>query len=533
MSAFQVERARYRLDVAADGSVATLTSDAGALTLRLLSAFDTVDGVDETLEIAAPRVVGDARVEVARRSTLWERAAVTVTCGEDTVDVVASVSGRGRVTDVHLAGGRSLAASKATGFLSSGSTFTRLFSPNPEDPGRIERSTRERVAIGVTGDGELGRAHWFFTPAPLYLALGADAGAWLTVSLAAPVEELTFPQLVYDGRDRAFVLRLEYEGHTEVDGELRAPTVVLRPGVTDPYEGLRLHRADLVARGAAPAPAARDLPAWWTEPIFCGWGAQSQLAVETEAPAPALATQANYDAFLDHLERHDVVPGTIVLDDKWQSAYGTNEPDARKWPDLRAWIDARHARGQRVLLWWKAWDAEGLPPELCVRTSGGAPVAVDPTNPDARAAVASSIERMLGAGGLDADGLKVDFTARTPSGASLRSHGESWGLALLHELLATVYAAAKRAKPDALVITHTPHPSFVDVTDMIRLNDMLRLGDPLPRPRIVPQMQYRADVVRAACPELLVDTDDWCVPDLEQWREYLSVKTLLGVPALN
>jgi hypothetical protein len=45
-------------------------------------------------------------------------------------------------------------------------------------------------------------------------------------------------------------------------------------------------------------------------------------------------------------------------------------------------------------------------------------------------------------------------------------------------------------------------------------------------------MRYRAAVVRAACPELLVDTDDWCVPDLETWRAYLREKTDLGVPAL-
>ena len=65
-----------------------------------------------------------------------------------------------------------------------------------------------------------------------------------------------------------------------------------------------------------------------------------------------------------------------------------------------------------------------------------------------------------------------------------------------------------------------------------RLNDMLRLDDPGPLPPVVPQMRYRAEVVRAACPELLVDTDDWCVPDLRTWRAYLELKPELGVPAL-
>jgi hypothetical protein len=38
--------------------------------------------------------------------------------------------------------------------------------------------------------------------------------------------------------------------------------------------------------------------------------------------------------------------------------------------------------------------------------------------------------------------------------------------------------------------------------------------------------------VRAACPEVPIDTDDWSVPDLATWRDYLGVKLDLGVPAL-
>ena len=262
----------------------------------------------------------------------------------------------------------------------------------------------------------------------------------------------------------------------------------------------------------------------------CGGTSRSSAAGEHRSRSAD--THPTTRRLLEHLERNEVVPGTIVLDDKWQDAYGTNRPDESKWPDLRGWIAGKHARGQHVLLWWKAWDAEGLPAELCITDAAGTPLALDPTNPAAREALTETITRMLAPDGLDADGLKVDFTARTPSGSSLLTHGDGWGIALLHDLLAVVYAAAKAAKPDALVITHTPHPSFVDVTDMIRLNDMLRLNDPEPRPQIVPQMQYRAEVVRAACPELAIDTDDWCAPSLAQWRAYLAAKPLLGVPAL-
>jgi hypothetical protein len=180
-----------------------------------------------------------------------------------------------------------------------------------------------------------------------------------------------------------------------------------------------------------------------------------------------------------------------------------------------------------VLLWWKAWDPEGLPPDLCVRNPDGAPVAIDPGNPAAREALRQAVVGMVAAGDLDADGLKIDFTARTPSGFALSAAGPAWGIALLHDLLAVVHEAAKQAKPDALLVTHTPHPGFVDVTDMIRLNDIVHGEE-----RVVEQMRHRAEVVRSACPELLVDTDDWPVPSLAEWREYLGAKADLGVPAL-
>jgi hypothetical protein len=537
-----VQAAAYRLVVTADGMLATLSSPQGEhwAALRPLAALDATSAPDETLAVAAPRVVGDS-IEIDRRSTLWDRARTTFVCTDDAIEFVASVEGRAELATAHLLAARSTIAGAPTGFMPSGSGFSTLFSPNPADPAQLVRSAAEEAVIGVSGDGQPGRGHWFFTPAPLSFWLTTAAGladpqavdqGWVGISLAAPVSELTFVQLVYAGGDRAFSLRLDYEGHTRVDGKFRVPTVLITPGAADPYTGLRRHRDDLVARGAAPPPEPRGLPDWWAEPIFCGWGAQSSIAARNGLPAPALATQARYDRFLEQLEEQGVVPGTVVIDDKWQEEYGTNEPDAEKWPDLRGWIAARHARGQHVLLWWKAWDPEGVSPELCIRNVDGTPIALDPTNPRARAFVRAAIRRMLDPGGLDADGLKIDFTARTPSGASLSTYGDGWGIALLHDLLAIVYAAAKEAKPDALVITHTPHPAFVDVADVIRLNDMLRLDDHGPPPAVVPQMRFRAAVVRAACPELLIDTDDWSAPNLDQWRRYLAEKPLLGIPSL-
>lgn len=521
-----VQTSAYRLEVSADGLRARL----GPLTLRPHAAFDTTVGRDETLAVSAPRIVG-GRIELERRSSLWERALVTIDCTDEQLELRASVDGSGRLTDVDLLALRSLLPDKPTGLLPSGydvGEVGKLFCPDPAHATGI-RPVSDPAVVGVTGDGEPGRHHWFFTPGPLYLAFGReDESEWLDLGVAAPVERLTFVEAAYAPRDGGFHLRLAYEGHTAVEeGGFEAPALVLTPGVTHPYAGLRRHRDDLAARGSAPVVERREQPSWWTDPMFCGWGAQFHL-FETNGGSPMdEATQANYDAFLARLEEHGVAPGTVVLDDKWQSAYGTNEPDPAKWPDLKGWIAAQHERGRHVLLWWKAWDVEGLPAELCVRTSDGTPVAIDPTNPGAREELTRLMTHLLSADGLDADGLKIDFTARTPSGHALTTHGDGWGIALLHELLAVVYAAAKAAKPDALIVTQAPHPAFADVADMIRLNDIIGGHE-----SVVAQMLFRAEVARAACPELLIDTDDWRMPSRAAWREYLDLKPEIGVPSL-
>lgn len=535
-----VVAAGYRLDIDAAGRFAAVSDTAGRrwATLRLLAAVDATDGVDETLAVEAPEYVEQERLQVRirRRSSRWDDASVDLELSEDEIEVSAAVRGHGRLAEVTLLGGRRVAPGPM-GLLPSGRDFVTLFSPNPGDPARLRQSAGEPARVGVVGDAEPGRGQWFFTPAPLCFAVSrddapADDGDWMTIAVAAPVTELPFTEAQYRPSDGGFDLALDYQGHTTVDGAFRTPSVLLTPGVRDEYEGLRRHRQALVARSAAPPVSTRDAPAWWSEPMFCGWGAQSYVASTTGSPTPHACTQANYDGFLRSLAAEGITPGTVVIDDKWQQAYGTGIPDAAKWPDLRRWIADRHAAGQRVLLWWKAWDAEGLAAEACVRSADGTPLGVDPTSTSGRRLLSDSITRALAPDGLGADGLKIDFTARTPSGYSAVAAGRRWGISLLHELLRVTYATAKSVRPDALVITHTPHPGFVDVTDMLRLNDMLRLDDPHQPVSVVPQMLQRAQIVAAACPEVLVDTDDWCALDRADWRRYLAVKPELGVPAL-
>jgi hypothetical protein len=427
---------------------------------------------------------------------------------------------------------------------------------------QVVRPAATGAVLGVHGDADPGRFHGIFSPPPLALGLGRAApptgptevpdGDWLGLSLRAPVEDLTFLGMAYEPVDGGFHLRLPYEGRTRVAGSWTSPTVVLRP-TGSAWSVLDEHRLDLARHGYVPE-APPSVPDWWREPLFCGWGAQCARALallhgaadarSATAPesfgeeervvtaAPMLASQAVYDEFLAVLDRHGLRPGTIVLDDRWQDRYGTGTPDESRWPDLAGWIRERHAAGQRVLLWWKAWDPGGLPADECVTDAAGRPVAVDVANPAYLERLRAVVTTLIAPGGLDADGFKVDFTQRAPAGRTLSAHEGAWGIAALHRLLKTLTDAAHAAKPDSLVVCHTVHPSFADVVDMVRLNDVLKhdaAGREVP---VADQMRFRHGVVTRTLPDHLVDTDQWPMPNRREWLDYALLQPALGVPAL-
>ena len=426
--------------------------------LNLLSSVHTLESADETWRVEDCVVQpgpDEVCVVVRTRSAAWTVHELTLICRGEQLELSVRVQGRGRLADVLLLGGEATLANGAAGMFASSIDVASLLVPAPGEPVQLVRSSHSGGQLGVVGDAAPGRLHAVFSPPPLAFGLGREAptgatsvpgGDWLGLSLRAPVAELTFTSLAYRPLDGGFLLRLAYEGHTVVDGTWRSPLLVLRPAASG-WDVLADHRRDLVEHGCAPAGAPEPQP-WWSEPLFCGWGAQcarvspalalqadgsaalphlgvNPIAEHLDRPAtPAAADLARedvYDAFLAQLAAHDLHPGTVVVDDRWQAVYGTAVPDPTHWPDLRRWVDGQHEQGRRVLLWFKAWDPAGLPPEECVLDAGGRPVAADPANPRYLQRLAAVVDHLLSPAGLDVDGLKVDFTQRAPSGTTLRA----------------------------------------------------------------------------------------------------------------
>ncbi len=337
-----------------------------------------------------------------------------------------------------------------------------------------------------------------------------------------------FSRFEYVPGPNSFCFRLTYDGATGVDGSWTSPTFIFRPG-TDEYAAVSKYCDTVRAWELVPS-NTHPRADWWSSPIFCGWGEQNVTAIRMGGiPSNTLARREIYDSFLETVRRKRLNVGTIVIDDKWQKHYGTCEVDTEKWPDLRAWIDARHMEGLHVLLWYGAWNSEGLPEEELIRDPQGRPSCVDPTNPAYQVRMREMMRRLLSSddGCLNADGIKYDWTNGAPVAPGYRLYGRAWGIELLKLYTKLLYDSAKAAKPDSLIITHTANPYFAECTDMIRLNDIY-----VGCREVADMMRHRQRIARMACPHALIDCDNSSAPDHTEWLEYMRVQPELGVPSL-
>ncbi len=492
--------------------------------LFIPSSIHTLEGLDDTVALHPWQIEEQSDMtllSMEAHSSHWQRKTYRLRCLPDRLTCEIEVTGSGRLTRACYFGGYSSAQLRwGSGFFVSGQAFRQGWTPEPNAREAQEFPPSAGMTIDLTGVPLPGRDDWFFTPPPFCLAFQLPYG-WLGLGVEAAPGAYRFTEYTYHGRPEAFYLSLNYEGHTAVEGTYRLPTLSFDFG-SNPFEVLAAH-LHAVAQPFRPPPAR---PSWWSAPIFCGWGAQCARAAQENGRAPDYARQSEYENFLHALDSQGITPGTIVIDDKWQQTYGSNQVDPEKWPDLRGFIREQHARDRKVLLWLKAWDPEGLPAAECIVNAADRPIAADPTYPDFIIRQLQTIATLLSPAGYDADGFKIDFTARIPAGPGIQSCGDLWGLELMRAWLELIYKAAKSVKSQALIMTHTPHPYLSDLIDMVRLNDMN------PDRALEPAMLTRARVAALACPNALIDTDNWPIGSRAGWRRYLALQPRLGIPSL-
>jgi transcriptional regulator with XRE-family HTH domain len=403
----------------------------------------------------------------------------------------------------------------------------RYFSPNPNHGDQYYFTTSMPQSVGVLGETPGNAAfhpeqmNGLFAPAPLFFAFERD-GAWAGVGLGAKPGEYLFNSLEYSGsRYAGASFWVNYRGYKSASQGFASPLISIHFAHSE-FDSLEKYVSWTDANHFGTQkrfPNAR----WHHLPVFCGWAEQTREAAVQKIPANRLADQKDYERWIAVLERRGLPFGTIVIDDKWQKGYGTFDVDERKWPDMKGFIDAQHAKGRHVVLWVPAFHAEGLPQALCVKLKDGC-IAGDVTNPKYEEFLRSRIRHLVA--DLGADGFKEDWLGGVANTGGLQMHAPLFGIEFVRRFQFILHDEAHKWKPDAFVETQTPNPLFRESSDVLRLNDIWYGA------RDVPQMMRRRARISKIAGWDLVDCDNASSTTLEEWWSYMQEQPSIGIPAL-
>ena len=521
----------------------------------LISAIDALSEKDKTLtkpevSVAECPERNGVVVEIARDSNIWKKVIHRYLLKSDSLVYETEIQGEGSIGRAHFFRGVFQETE-----LASAPGFDRVFSPQANFIEKQEFHVNEFQSIGVGNYKDVQDSVWGFAlhGAPLcYVCHNSGNAPYMSVGILAKPGEYMFHafEMNYlsesDKRDipdsivgtEAF--SLPYDGHINVSGTWKSPKLLMR-FACDKTSALKTYLSDLSEYGGAPK---RALPyeSWTFNPVFCTWHEQVALGIDEKlSPNKSFDETENSDVFFNHLteancrrwlatlREHDIEPGTIILDAKWQKNVGDPIADTKKFPDLRGFIDECHAKGQKVVLWHNGWDREGVPDDECCMLDGK-PVAVDPSNPKYKARVREYARRLFGDGEgcYDADGLKVDGMTATPMGSTLKTFNSLYGFELARALLALLYDEAKAVKKECAIGQFTACPYFADKCDFARTGDLYTVrGDPNAT------NAFRAEMQRIVMPAVPIDTDgalrfNYAAPD----DSVLAKQNELGVPCL-
>ena len=482
---------------------------------------------DRDIFLSAPqiRVADDVlSCEWTAVSDTWRKKTYLLDICPDGCYFRIRLEGDGTPTSIHYFTGH------IEGSLNAGTEFEAAGYALPE----AANFDGPRMTRFINHDGSIGMG--FMTPPPLVFPFwtvgtnGIDCNTWVGVGLAPRRGQYNFNRFFYrvNNSTNRCSFELPLEGRTTVSGEWEAQGIWCGFGrdaadtVSEYAEFLYGH--DLCTRGS------RKRERFWYGPLYCGWGDQVEWGGKFISDDYLnSACQPFYNALSDLLDSRDLHPTAIIIDDKWQGKYGELLPDPEKWPDLRAFTDDQHAKGRRVMLWVKVWNAEGLDADECMLLENQ-PYAADPTNPKYRQRVFDTVHKLLSdeEGCYNCDGFKLDFVNCVLMHPAIRPYDRSvFGLELVRRMVELFYQAAKAAKPDALINNSCAHPYFADITDQVRLHDY---RDSMRS--MMPVMEYRRDMFHAAMPDALIDTDSSNRSNYREAKEYCMRAAELGVPDL-
>ncbi|MDD2709273.1 MAG: hypothetical protein PHV34_14900 [Verrucomicrobiae bacterium] len=511
-------------------------------------ACNPVGKCDETRafgKLSTRQSPGVCEILIPESSSVWRRKTHRYVCREDSIEFSYTVSGQGRVDRAHFFRGYLRGAEH--GFAGE---FDEIYSTCPNFQERRYHHPVESFSISFGNDltPSVG-CQALASPCPCMGLRDRRDSVFMVAGLAAEPGQYTWdafewnppvaiPPTVY-APDSMFAggFAAVFAGKLRVNGEWRSPRLIMA-FANGQKRVLPVYLNHCYRHGYLTKPRRVKPAAWWREPIYCTWHDQTALALgaamnyESRKNAPKagdFCTQKRAEGWVRTLVRHGCKPGIVILDDAWQKHLNTADPDTKKWPDLRGWIEKCHARGMRVFLWTAAWSPAGLPRDECI-TRNGVPIAGDMTCSKYEKRFREMARRWFSSGpdGLNADGIKVDGLLAMPTGPGLENHGNLWGLELQRKYLSVLYEEAKRCRRDICVSTYAANPYLAPFSDMVRIADMYTC-----RLTAHETMLHRAEVFRQTMPHAVIDTDGQLAHYmLDDYADELAEQARVGVPTL-
>ncbi len=293
----------------------------------------------------------------------------------------------------------------------------------------------------------------------------------------------------------------------------------------NPESGLRAYHDALASRSdiaVASPPGSR--PAWWSDPLVDTWG--EQMATGAQRGSQVYGTAWVRDFVAGWKARYHLQRFTVVIDSRWQEQVGEPLPDLVRFggaAGMRALISDLHAQGLHVVLWWPLWmrNVERIPMSAKAARLAPPDRIIDPTAPDFRSSMATTLESLLGTGpdSLGADGLKLDWQYDIPQ--ALAHPDDGYGALALYRYMDAIHSVAHSLRHDALIDASAAAPQFASVADTVRLYDAWSTAE----------WDRRATMVAAVDPDMLIDGDGWQA-DAADIVPHTVSSTVYGTPAM-
>lgn len=477
--------------------------------------------------------VGGYKIMVTATSSIWEERRFTWIFSEDCIEYYHEAYGKGAPGKCYFF------SNGISDFWSDGKSQgvdfnTTIYVPKVFNPAVNHGNTHEFTisvpqSVGIGRDSPVlaygpHQLEGLFAPPPLMLSFGDDeCDLWCGLGIGTEPGKYLFNSFEFTGSLYAGAsFYVNYLGYLSIEDHFSSPVISLHFGYS-PFETMEKY-VDWIDRNKYGTQKAYKNPDWHRMPVFCGWAEQTFQAHLKKCPASMLATQSNYESWIDILEKRNLPVGTIVIDDKWQKYYGTFEVDENKWPDLKGFVERQHKKGRHVLLWVPGYHKEGIPEELCVKDNYGNAICADVTNPAYEEFLRKQIRYLVKDIGID--GFKEDWIGSITSQPGCKMYKNMHGIEFIRRFQYILYDETHKNKEDAMIETQTPNPLFRESSDVLRLNDIWYGTRDVEK-----VMRIRARISRIAGWEVL-DCDNASSTNLYEWWNYMLAQPYIGVPSL-